>query len=74
MNDEKFNLYWTDMGGTQHKELEYVPFNDDFKSALIRLTKGPAAQLGVVEEVLVTDTGDMTCFLWQKGKVIFPTK
>lgn len=42
--------------------------------AVQRLTQGPAAQLGLIEEVLVVDAMDCTNFLWQKGKLVFPVK
>ena len=42
--------------------------------AVQRLTQGPAAQLGLIEEVKVVDMLDCTNFLWQKGKLVFPVK
>ena len=42
--------------------------------AVQRLTRGPAAQLGLIEEVKVVDAMDCTNFLWQKGKLVFPVK
>ena len=42
--------------------------------AVQRLTQGPAAQLGLIEEVKVVDVMDCTNFLWQKGKLVFPVK
>ena len=42
--------------------------------ALIRLTRGPAAQLGLIEEVKVVDMMDCTNFHWLHGMVMFPVK
>tara|TARA_Y100000310_G_scaffold282952_1_gene304590 strand:- start:137 stop:436 length:300 start_codon:yes stop_codon:yes gene_type:complete len=44
------------------------------KSAMQRLTKGPAAVAGMIKEVQVVDQDDFTCFLWKEGKVVFPTQ
>jgi len=74
MSGELHSLYWTDPEGTQHLEIQLSPFDEQFKESIIRLTKGPAAVMGMVKEVLVTDSGDCTNFLWRDGKVIFPTK
>ena len=42
--------------------------------AVQRLTQGPAAQLGLIEEVKVVDVMDCTNLLWQKGQLVFPVK
>jgi hypothetical protein len=42
--------------------------------AVQRLTQGPAAKLGLIEEVLVVDAMDYTNFHWQKGNLVFPVK
>jgi hypothetical protein len=37
------------------------------------LTRRPAARVGIIERVIITDGGDFTCFEWQFGKgVTFP--
>ena len=74
MPDELFSLYWWDRDGGQHLELQHVPADEKLNSALVRLTRGPAAVMGAITRVKVTDTGDCTNFLWEDGKVIFPTK
>lgn len=71
---ELFSLYWYDPDGRQYAELKHVPCDEKFVSALKRLTQGPAAQIGAVTKVVVTDQMDFTNFLWEKGVVIFPTK
>ena len=70
---EAFSVYWIDRSGNLHKEKTLVPI-EEASSAMLRLTKGPAAKLGVVKEVKITDIQDCLCFLWKDGVVIFPTK
>lgn len=38
------------------------------------LTRRPAALLGIIDKVQITDADDFTVFLWEKGKVVFPTR
>ena len=39
----------------------------------IGITRRPAAKVGLIERVIVTDGGDYTCWEWQFGKgVTFP--
>jgi len=45
---------------------------DSLKSALSRLTRGPAAMGGLISEVKVVDNLDCTVFLAQDNKVVFP--
>ena len=71
---EKFSLYWWDNAGKQHLELQCVPADEEFTSTLTRLTQGPAATMGVVTKVKVTDNSDYTNFLWENGKLIYPTR
>ena len=42
--------------------------------AVERLTQGPAAQMGLIEEVTVVDMMDCTNFHWLHGMVMFPVK
>jgi hypothetical protein len=40
-----------------------------------RVTDSPAAKLGVVVRVIITDGGDFTCFEWRAGEgVTFPPR
>ena len=41
-------------------------------SAIQRLTRGPAAAMGMIEEVKVVDLMDCTNFEWRKGRLVFP--
>lgn len=68
----EFSVYWWDDQGAQHTEYRYVDINV-VKSAIMRLCKGPAAILGIVNRVMVTDGGDNACFDWNKTDgVVFP--
>ncbi len=67
-----FSVYWTDRAGNVHEELKHVPAADRLGEAVVRLTQGPAAQLGIVTEVKVVDANDLCNFLWKDGKVVFP--
>jgi hypothetical protein len=61
----EFNLYWWDPQGNQHEELRFV----DAKRAVERaasLSRGPAAQIGMVKRIIITDGGDYTTFEWKK--------
>jgi hypothetical protein len=55
--DSLFSLYWWDPQGNQHTELKHVDVNK-IKSAWERLTCGPAAKMGVVQRVIITDALD----------------
>jgi hypothetical protein len=67
----EFNVYWWDRDGGQHEELRGV----DAERAVLaakRLCAGPAATLGVVARVIVTDGDDFCNFEWRRGEgVIF---
>ena len=61
-------------------------FPDDFHECVARsvgaeeavriahsCTTRPAAQMGIIRKVIVTDDGDCTCFMWEHDKgVVFP--
>ena len=42
-------------------------------SAIHRLLRGPAAQLGLISEVKVVDMWDCMNFLHRDGEIIYPT-
>jgi len=63
--EKLFSLYWWDVEGNQNRELHLEPFDDRFQSAVHRLMRGPAAQLGVVARVLITTAEDMP--EWDSG-------
>jgi hypothetical protein len=69
-----FKIYITfaDNGGSHIEEHS----EDTVVSALQRLTRGPAAMMGIIEEVRVVDRDDCTNFLARKQgrkmNVLFP--
>jgi len=38
------------------------------------LTERPAAKLGIIAKVMIEDSGGSCVFLWERGKVVFPTR
>jgi hypothetical protein len=71
--DNQFSVYWWDADGGQHDELRFVD-GEKAVSACRRLTHGPAAMLGIVDRVIITDGGDCTCFEWKKELgLVWPT-
>ena len=71
---DKFTLIWHGKDGSEHVEKRNSLMNADFESAILRLTRGPAALAGFITKVVVIDQDDYTNFLWENGKVVFPTK
>ena len=70
---EEFSVIWWDADGGQHDELRFVD-GEKAVSACHRLTHGPAAMLGIVDRVIITDGGDCTCFEWKKELgLVWPT-
>ena len=70
--ENEFSVYWWDRDGGQHRELQFVDVDTALK-ATRRLCCGPAAALGVVKKVMITDGGDHCNFLWEDGRLIYPT-
>ena len=70
MFKERFKIYVTfsNDGGKMIEEHD----QDTIASALTRLTRGPAASIGLIESVKVVDGLDCTNFLWEKGVLKFP--
>lgn len=71
---ELFTVWWFDPQDNLYFEL----VTEDPKSAVEKaksLTTRPAAMLGIIASVIVTDGGDCTCFEWINGKgVTFPPR
>lgn len=68
----EFSVWWWDRDDGQHRELSFVEA-EPAMHAVRRLTTGPAALMGIVQRVIITDGGDCTCFEWLKDKgVTFP--
>jgi hypothetical protein len=69
----EFSVYWTDPDGNNHKELAFVSARDAVEKAHSLSTR-PAAKIGVIQKIIITDASDFTCFLWQDGKVVYPNQ
>ncbi len=70
--DGEFSLYWWDADEGQHEELRFVPPERAVMRAQT-LIQGPAALIGIVQRVIITDGGDFTNFEWKHGEgVIYP--
>jgi hypothetical protein len=70
--DELFNVYFIYPDGSNTKERETIPGEAAFKFAF-QATKRPAALIGMLREVMITDMGDCCVFLWKYGEgVVFP--
>jgi hypothetical protein len=67
----EFSVYWSDPDGNTHKELAFVSARDAVEKAHSLSTR-PAAKMGVIRKIIITDGADFTCFLWQDGKVVYP--
>lgn len=59
---ELFSLYWWDADGNQHREIQLSVLDDAFREAIIRLRRGPAAQLGMVSRIMITDSMDLVAW------------
>ena len=69
MTKELFTIHIKFISGDTHIEQHT---EDSVVEAVQRLTLGPAAQMGMIDEVKVVDMLDCTNLLWQEGKLIFP--
>jgi len=69
---ESFDVWVEFSNGDSIKETHTG--GEELFSALDRLTRGPAAMGGLITEVKVVDMLDCTNFLWQKGKIVYPTR
>ncbi len=74
MSENEFSVWWWDAEGYHHPELRWV----DAKTAVERaksMTERPAALMGVIKRVIITDGGDFCVFEWKAGEgVVFPPK
>ena len=67
MIDDTFNVFWWDSQGNQYSELSSVSAEQAVNAAK-RLADGPVSLLGIVERIIITDSGDCCNFEWIKGK------
>lgn len=75
MNEQaEFSVYWWSRENDQFTESRFILL-DLAMHQVKRLTQGPAAQLGMVSRVIVTDGGDQIVFEWKKDEgITWPTK
>jgi hypothetical protein len=66
---DEFSVWWWDREDNQHEELRFVGAETAAKAAH-RLCTGPAAKLGMVHRVIITDGGDFTNFEWKHDQGI----
>jgi hypothetical protein len=70
----EFSVFWWDPQGNYHAEKRYVDAKEAVETAK-SLTERPAALIGMVRKVIITDGGDFTNFMWEYGKgLIYPPK
>mgnify|MGYP001259853389 CR=1 FL=1 len=69
MQSETFTTHITFSSGDTHKETTRV---DQLESTITRLVHGPAARLGLINEVKIVDTMDCIVFLARDNRIIFP--
>jgi hypothetical protein len=67
----EFSVWWWDGDGGQHEELRFVRAQEAVDRAH-SLTSGPAALIGMITRVMITDGGDNAVFLWKDGAIQFP--
>jgi hypothetical protein len=71
MSENEFSVWWWDMDDGQHEEVRFVSAPEAGR-AFCRLTTGPAARLGIVRRVIITDGGDCICAESRDGQLTYP--
>jgi len=66
---ETFTTYITFASGDTHKEATQ---ESEVISTITRLVQGPAAMLGMIDEVRIVDMSDCLVFHAIKNNIIFP--
>ena len=69
MSKELFTTHITFSSGDRHKE---TTREDQLASTITRLVHGPAARLGLINEVKIVDSMDCVVFLARDNNVVFP--
>ncbi len=70
----EFSVYWWDPEGNYYREIRRVDPETAVRTAK-SLTERPAALLGMIRRVIITDGGDCTNFEWKYGEgITFPTE
>jgi hypothetical protein len=66
MSASEFSVWWFDPDGYSHPEKCFVDAETAVRLAF-SLTERPAAKLGMIRRVIITDGGDFTNFEWKHG-------
>ena len=67
----EFNVWWWAPDGSYYPEKRRCGAKEAVETA-ISLTCRPAAKLGIVKRVIITDSGDDCTWEWKDGKMVFP--
>lgn len=74
MSEREYSVYWFDPDGGSHRERQFVTAGEAMEMAA-SLAHRPAAKIGIIRRVIVTDGGDLTVFEWRYGEgIVWPTK
>lgn len=70
--NERFNVYFIYPDGTNTREREWIDAEASVKFA-VEATSRPAAQLGMLKEIMITDGGDCCVWHWKYGEgIVWP--
>ena len=67
---ELFTTHITFTSGDTHKEEPITA--DKLGSTIMRLCEGPAAAMGIIEEVKIVDQNDMICIHIKGRTIVYP--
>jgi hypothetical protein len=72
VSDDEYSVYQFFPDGSYERVRLFVPAEEAVKAAH-HYSHNVAAQLGVVDRVIITDVDDYCCFEWKRGEgVTFP--
>jgi hypothetical protein len=70
----EFSVFWWDPKDNYYAEKRHVGMQEAVETAK-SLTTRPAALIGIIRKVAITDGGDFTNFQWEFGKgITYPTQ
>lgn len=70
----EYSVYWWSAENDQFEESRFIGLELAMHQVK-RLTQGPAAVMGMVKRVIITDGGDFIVFEWKYGEgITWPTK
>lgn len=70
----EFSVYWFDADECSYPELRGVDAKTSVEFAK-GLTERPAALMGIIQRIVITDGGDFTVFEWKNGEgVTYPPR